>query len=210
MTQPWIGSWDILMCCGYIHHLQDITVIEASLLYVSIFSAFFRIVSVMNLVKFKVWAVFARYSKCALCRGPHCGRGVGLAEELGLALGRCLELHPESVWPAASWIWQAYARKKNVWVRRSWLAMESWEKESLRVGSVHQPLPVRKNSPSCWEPHGEGQLSRAWWHWIFISRNSQPCFHSSLSSNLLIVQLLLTLKQHRTFFKILLLSSGQN
>jgi len=39
---------------------------------------------------------------------------VGLAEELGLALGHCLELHPESVWPAASWIWQAYARKKNV------------------------------------------------------------------------------------------------
>lgn len=198
------------MCCGYIHGLHDINVIDASWLYVSIFSAFFRTVSVMNLVKFEVWAIFTRYSKWALCRGPHCWRGMGLAEELELALGCCLELHPESVWPAASWIWQAYARKKNVWVRKSWLAMESWKKESLRVGSVHQPLSVRKNSPSFRGPHWEGQLARAWWHWIFISRNSQPCFLSSLSSNLLIVQLLLTLKQHRTFFKILLLSPGQN
>lgn len=197
------------MCCGYIHGLHNMNVIEVSLSYVSKFSAFFRIVSIMNLVTFTVWAIFTRHSNWALCRGPPCWRRVGLAEELVLALACCLELHPESVWPAASWIWQAYARKKNVWVRRSWLATESWKKESLRVGSVHQLLSVRKNSPSCREPHCEGQLVRAWWHWIFISRNSQPCFHSSLSSNLLIVQLLLTLK-HGTFFKILLLSSGQN
>lgn len=102
------------MCCGYIHGLHNMNVIEVSLSYVCIFSACFRIVSVMNLVMFTVWAIFTRHSEWALCRGPPCWRRVGLAEELVLDLGWCLELHPESVWPAASWIWQAYARKKNV------------------------------------------------------------------------------------------------
>lgn len=141
----WKALWahdiySISCCC-----LCDVDVIEASLAYVSIFPAFFGIVSVMNLLKFKVWAMSTRYSGWTLCRGPSLLEKGEWTEDLVLALGQGWELYPESVWPGASWIWQARARKKHGWVRRSQLAMESWKTESLRVGSVH-PATVSKET----------------------------------------------------------------